>query len=244
MGTEVDVIDIVTNDELITFNSFMKRLFELHIECRHESYLSEIFMPFFQMCSTENMKIVPVFDDRQCGPRTENETASKKRMETISARKAEGGYIVPDYIYVPLDYSFDEPKKPYLMIETKNPVLVKKEDWYYRDLSDFIEENYNELKTEIRACGYVIFTDGITWMFLEMKNDKIMESEKYKTIRLVSTSEPYYKTKRISVREGTIKVDLNFMGAGVFYVEAKPAQWNELKQRIRKLLTDLSKEDK
>lgn len=227
-------IDIVTNNELITFESFIKRLFELHYECNHEHYLSEIFMPFFRMCSAENTKIVPIFDDRGCGPRTENETKSKQRMKTICAPNKENGkYVVPDYIYVPLDYSFDNPKKAYLMIETKNPILIRDGN-YYRDLCDYISEYYHELKAEIETCGYVIFTDGLTWMFLEMNRGKITESEEYKTIRLVNKFESYHKTNRISV-----KYDIGISG-----VEEEPAEWNELKQRINQLLTYLSKQDK
>lgn len=40
-------IDIVTNNELITFRTFFERLLELHSDCNREVYFSEIFMPFF-----------------------------------------------------------------------------------------------------------------------------------------------------------------------------------------------------
>lgn len=51
MSKKYGDINIVTNNELITFKSFIERLFELHCECNHEHYLSEIFIPFFRMCS-------------------------------------------------------------------------------------------------------------------------------------------------------------------------------------------------
>lgn len=153
-------------------------------------------------------------------------------MKTICAQNKDNEkYVVPDYIYVPLDYSFDNPKKAYLMIETKNPVfLIKDGNYYYRDLCDYISKNYHELEAEIKACRYVIFTDGITWMFLEMNSGKITESEKYKTIRLLNKFEAYKKTNRISVKHG---IDISG-------VEEKPAEWNELKQRIKELLKELS----
>ncbi|MCI5618103.1 MAG: hypothetical protein MR352_08515, partial [Ruminococcus sp.] len=66
MNKKYGDIDIVTNNELVTFEAFIDKLFKLHYECNHEHYLSEIFIPFFQMCSIENAKIVPIFDDRGC----------------------------------------------------------------------------------------------------------------------------------------------------------------------------------
>ena len=151
-------------------------------------------------------------------------------MKIICAEKNKGEYVVPDYIYVSLDYSFNNPKKPYLMIETKNPILI---NYYYRDLKDFISNNYDELKAEIEACGYVIFTDGITWMFLKLNNDgKIIESEDYKTIRLVNKFESYYKTNRISIRRDIKQLNLDFMGEGVFDIQKEPDEWNNLKEQI------------
>lgn len=92
-------IDIVTNNELITFKTFFDRLLELHSDCNREVYFSEIFMPFFRMCSTENTKVVPIFDDRACGPEPKKQTEYRKRMKTICAKnKKNGKYVVPDYI--------------------------------------------------------------------------------------------------------------------------------------------------
>lgn len=45
------------------------------------------------MCCSEKLKIVPIYDDRSCGPRTENQTESKKRMRTICAPKDDDEYV-------------------------------------------------------------------------------------------------------------------------------------------------------
>lgn len=39
-------------------------------------------------------------------------------------------YVVPDYIFVHKDYSFSNPIKSLLMVETKNPVIIKDETFY------------------------------------------------------------------------------------------------------------------
>ncbi len=106
---------------------FITRLIEIHRDCNHEQYLSEVFIPLFQMCCSERLKIVPIYDDRSCGPRTENQTESKKRMHTICAHKGDDKHVVPDYIFVPKDYSFSNPIQPLLMVETKNAVFIKDE---------------------------------------------------------------------------------------------------------------------
>ena len=45
------------------------------------------------MCCSEKLKIVPIYDDRSCGTRTENQTESKKRMRTICAPKDDDEYV-------------------------------------------------------------------------------------------------------------------------------------------------------
>lgn len=241
MNNKFDNLEIAADNQQISYGFFMKRLFELHYDCNHEHYLSEVFVPFFQMCSTDNTKIVPIFDDRSCGPRTDNETESKRRMKTICAKKENGEYVVPDYIYVPSEYSFANPQKPYLMVETKNPVLIIREETHYRDLSHYVIDNQTELRAEIEACGYVVFTDGITWMFLEERDGEIVESDTYGTIRLVNKFESYYKTNRISMKYGIVQMDLSFMNEGVYDVAEEPEEWNVLKNRITELLQNLSK---
>lgn len=227
------------NDELITYDYFMKRLFELFWECRHENYLSEILIPFFRMCSPEGIKIVPVFNDRKSGPRSKKETKCKQRMDTITASTKPEEYIVPDYIYVSSEYSFDDPVKPYVMIEVKSPVLMKREEiWYYTDLSYFIRENADELMAEINACEIVIFTDGITWIFLtkedisnidKIKNSKDKSEETFKGFRLVNMFDKEIYGKRMKKVNDKV---------------GKIAEWENLKGWINTLLNNCKQSNK
>lgn len=235
-------IDIVTNNEEIGFEKFISRLLELHRDCKREHYLSEIFTPFFRMCCDDGVKIVPVYDDRNCGPKAKKPTESNNRMKTICAG-VEGGYVVPDYIFVPEKYSFDNPQKPYLMVEIKKPFLIINEnEMRYHMLSDFIEKNEKELLAEINACKYVVFTDGIMWMFLEKSGDKIIESEDYPSIKLVNFHELHRKSKtyRISIREDKKTTDLSSIGLGMLEVKCEPPEWGQLKSQIKKIVKDLS----
>ena len=241
----MDSYIIADNEECISFDYFMNRLFEIINDCNHENYLDEVIIPFLRSCCIEDTKIVPVYDDRASGPKTDNETEIKKRMKTICAPKEDGGYAVPDYIFVPKEYSFGNPKTPYLMVETKKPILWKN-GIYYVDLKNQIPENKQQLEAEIKAFGrgYVIFTDGITWMFLKIENDEIIESEEYKTIRLVNLLSSYYSANKISVKKDTRKIDLSIIGAGTSEVEVEPKEWIELKEIIQSLLEKCVKTEK
>lgn len=233
---------IVGNEECISFDYYINRLFEIIYECNHENYMGEVIIPLLRSCCIENTKIVPVYDDRATGPKTENETEIKKRMKTICAPKENGEYAVPDYIFVPKEYSFWKPMKPYLMVEAKKPTLLK-DGIYYRDLKDQLLENKQQLEAEIQAFGrgYVVFTDGITWMFLKIENNEIIESKDYKTIRLVNLLDGYYKANKISIKKDARQVDLSFIGADIYDVDVEPKEWEELKETIKTLLEEICK---
>lgn len=202
----------------VSYDVYIKRLLEIQRDCNREQYLAEVIIPVLKMCCLDNLKIVPVYDDRATGRKTENETVCKKRMKTICAVKEDGGYVVPDYIFVERDYFFDNPKKPVLMVETKNPVIINGER--YRKLEDTLLIYESELIEEIKACGCLIYTDGITWMFLEIEAGKIIESKKYKKVCLVNLHEKVNKVYRFSTLLETI-------------------EWKQLIQNMRSLLVNI-----
>ena len=75
----------------------------------------------------------------------------------------------------------------------------------YRKLKDSLPSYYSELIAEIKACGHVIYTDGITWMFLEQNDGKIFESSNYKTVCLVEPHDKKNKVYSFSQLDTTIK---------------------------------------
>lgn len=184
------------NINQVSYDVYIKRLLEIQKDCNREQYLAEVIIPILRMCCLDNLKIVPVYDDRATGRKSENETKCKRRMKTICALTEDDGYVVPDYIFVEQNYSYDDPKRPLLMVETKNPIILNGEK--YRKLEESLHKYESELMEEIKACGCVIYTDGITWMFLELEDDKIVESKKYETICLVNLHEKINKVYRFS----------------------------------------------
>lgn len=228
---------IVTNEEEISFEKYMDRLYELSQDCNQEVYYSEIFIPFLRMCCMENTKIIPVYNDRNSGHKTDSLSTNKERMRIISATKENGDYVVPDFIFVPREYSFENPCKPYLMVETKCPIFLKG-GRNYRDLEDKIGENKCQLIAEIKSCDCVIFTDGITWMFLVLnEKNEIVEHSDFEAIRLVEQGKPYYKTREIKRKVDKKQIDLSIINSfGIVNVEAEPQEWCKLKTTIKKLV--------
>lgn len=228
MKDNINDLEIVANEEEISFKRFMDRLFEIYRDCNQEVYYSEIFIPFLRMCAPTSIKIVPTYNDRKTGPKAEKCTDNEARMKTISAPKEDGSYVVPDFIYVPEAYTFEKPCKPILMVETKLPVFLK-EGNCYRPLEAYLGDKRicSELKAEINACGHVIFTDGITWMFLKLDSNENIE-KMCEPIKLVEEHEPYYKTYYITRKTNQKQVDL------------EPEEWNKLKGCIRDLVEKLN----
>lgn len=244
----MDHFKIVKNSEEITFHAYMNRLNEIARDCGGEIYFAEIFMPFLRMCSPDDAKIIPIFDDRLPGPKTkdENKRDTRERMNIICALNEDESYSVPDYIYVSTDYTFKNPQKPYLMVETKEPIFLK-EQTYYRDLKDYIDKYKKQLKAQINSCGCVIFTDGITWMFLvDNGEDGIKEHPNYKTIQLLNMqSEKYYSTYKSTRKFSERQIDLSFIAPCLSNIIIKdaPQEWNILKARIKKLVNQQIQKD-
>lgn len=228
---------IVTNDEEISFEKYMDRLYEIYQDCNQEAYYSEIFMPFLRMCCTKNTKVIPVYNDRNSGPKSNNPSSNKERMRKICALNENGGYVVPDFIFVPKEYSFRKPCKPYLMVETKSPTFLE-EVSYYKKLEDSIKDNKDELIAEIKSCGCVIFTDGITWMFLFLdEHNEIEERTEFEAIRLVELHEKYYKTRRSERKVDIKQIDLSIINSsGIVDIEGEPDDWSKLKTTIKTLV--------
>lgn len=230
----------IISDENLSFEEYYSRLVEIERDTAHEVYMMEVILPLLRMCCVDDIKVVPVFDDRAVGRKTEEESFVKKRMKTISAPSGTS-YVVPDYIFVPKDYSYCKPIKPLLMVETKLPnIEIKDGKLKYMDLSDSIQENYSQIEAEIDACKYVVFTDGFTWMFLTKdKNGKITESQNYPSISLLRKGKRNWKIYKARKKISFKLIDLKYMGEGKKVVSGNPPEWKKIPIVIKSLLEEL-----
>lgn len=238
--------EIIGEKSMISFESYCNKLLEIHRDCRREEYMSEAILPLLRMCCPAGVKVVPVFDDRAVGKKSKDETARTRVMKAIGAQKPNNnGYVVPDYIFVPDNYSYDAPKSPFLMVETKLPNIIEKEDGsllYADDLSRRFKSYKSELSAEIKACGCVIFTDGFSWMFLEERDGNIIQSEQYKTICLLNREVYRQKIEKASLKAEKKHMDLSFIGGGAAETKHSPKEWENIPSTIEKLIIELKKE--
>lgn len=247
--------------EEISFEQYRNRLEDIFLTTRREQYFDEIFRPLLKMCCPEGVNVIPVFDDRNVGRQTDAEGSNKKRVEAISAsyfKNKKKKYAVPDYVFVNSEYTFDNPVKPYLMVETKVPDLIyKNSDWFYKDLKHQIKYNDFQLQAEISACGCVIFTDGITWSFLELNpsqdKDKKIFTEKLESIRLVNNilNDKYCERKdckhfKISWKNNIETLDEEFfreIGLDISGdIKTPPDDWYKIIEQIKNLIQEIKNE--
>lgn len=243
LSREQEVINMdfeIISDENLSFEEYYNMLIDIVRDTAHEAYMMEVILPLLRMCCVDGIKVVPVFDDRAVGRKTEEESFVKKRMKTISAPSGTS-YVVPDYIFVPKDYSYHNPMKPLLMVETKFPNMkIKDDSLQYVYLSDSIPENYSQIEAEIDACKYVVFTDGFTWMFLTKdKNGKITESQNYPSISLLRKGKRNWKIYKARKKISFKLIDLKYMGEGKKVVSGNPPEWEKIPIVIKRLLEKL-----
>ena len=203
----------------ISFEEYYNMLIEIVRDTLHEAYMMDVILPLLRMCCVDDIKVVPVFDDRAVGRKTNKERKVLDRMKTISAPNG-SSYVVPDYIFVPKDYSYDNPKKPLLMVETKLPNIVIKDDsLLYVDLMDSIRNYDSQIKAEINACKYVVVTDGFTWLFLTKdKNGKIIkDKESVSLLRKGKRNRKIYEASK----------------------KVNPPEWKKIPETIKELLKEL-----
>ncbi|WP_405346575.1 hypothetical protein [Ruminococcus sp.] len=203
----------------ISFEEYYNMLIEIVRDTSHEAYMMDVILPLLRMCCVDDIKVVPVFDDRAVGRKTNKERKVLDRMKTISAPNG-SSYVVPDYILVPKDYSYDNPKKPLLMVETKLPNIVIKDDsLLYVDLMDSIRNYDSQIKAEINACKYVVVTDGFTWLFLTKdKNGKIIkDKESVSLLRKGKRNRKIYEASK----------------------KVNPPEWKKIPETIKELLKEL-----
>ena len=242
-------MDFEKNREEIdmSFEEYYNMLIEIVRDTSHEAYMMEVILPLLRMCCVDGIKVVPVFDDRAVGRKTNKERKVLDRMKTISAPNG-SSYVVPDYIFVPKDYSYSNPKKPLLMVETKRPnIEIKDDSLQYVDLIDSIQYYDSQIKAEINACKYVVVTDGFTWLFLTKdKNGEIIEDKDYRSVSLLRKGKRNRKIYEASKKTNKKLVNMKMIGKEkgnrIISISVSPPEWKEIPKTIKKLLKKLNKE--
>lgn len=170
----------------MTFDEYWNLLWNIKTDSDVEQYYDELLRPFFKEAiqETKNVKVIPTFDTR-------NHTKSNK-YECITGSVDK--LVWPDYIFVPNQYTHDAPVSPYIKVEFKTPQITSKNgQLLYFPINKLSDKFYYEILSESSEVP-LIFTDGITWLFLRKSTDvdKIKSLEDIKTISLIVKKQKYY----------------------------------------------------
>lgn len=132
---------------------------------RWEFSFYAVLYSFLCQFRNEKVKLVHCADWKSRGANTSE--FMKKNLENCSVKFIDndgkekiGG--IPDFQFVPSSFSYENPCKAYVFVEFKSPE--------FSDEDEYIPLNYSktsEIEHEYINCNKIIFTDGITWYFIE-----------------------------------------------------------------------------
>lgn len=159
--------------------NYQQTIKTIYDDARWEAYYDMVIIPLFNMkCKDRGVKIVPVHATRKSGrkPAVEKphfiETYSVEKEVLVNKEKKKKRFGIPDFVIVPEDSTYENPKPALVNIEFKLPDGLTKE---------YIEVMPKKYKAELlhqfecfdkhQIDKNIILTDGITWYFLESEED-------------------------------------------------------------------------
>lgn len=141
----------------MTLEEYIEELKWIYINARWEAYYELAIIPLLKRCCTQQTKVVPIHATRKSGRKSSREHFIEKYSYVDNDGKRRG---IPDYVIVPLESTYDNPKEAVVFIEFKSPIGLNDNYVPIR-----IERYSEELKSQSNVCNYIVFTDGITWYF-------------------------------------------------------------------------------
>ena len=146
---------------------------------RWEFSFYAVLYSFFCQFRTEQIKLVHCADWKSRGANTSSFMSANLENCSIKITGNDGKkYIggIPDFQFVPSQYSYENPYKANAFVEFKRPI--------FSDEGVYIPLKYkktSEIEHQYKNCNKIIFTDGISWYFLENQKIDIPEN----TVNLV-----------------------------------------------------------
>lgn len=143
----------------VLLEDYMEEMKWVYINARWEAYYELALIPLLRECCTPRTKVVPVHATRKSG----RKSPKKHFIEMYSYVNGKGKRCgVPDYVIVPLESTYDNPQEALIFIEFKSPIGLGEN---YIPLR--MDVHYEKLISQSQVCDYIIFTDGITWFFVQ-----------------------------------------------------------------------------
>ena len=149
---------------------YLRELKYCYTNSRWEFSFYAVLYMFLLQFRDEYNKLILCADYKSRGRRT---SAKMKRILKLCSVKLKGKNNqnliggIPDFQFVPSNYTYDEPCEAKVFVEFKSPNFSN-EDLYI----PLKYEITPEIEHEFENCDKIIFTDGISWYFLEKNKNK------------------------------------------------------------------------
>lgn len=139
----------------ISYDEYKEEIMRIYRDLRREGYYYNLLINLFEECITKDMKVIPVYLN------TGYKDDGKKRLH--DRLQYADSHSLQDIIIVPHHYTYENTTKPYVSIEIKKPNFLQGGDYRPVDIKKYDDQLY----AEFHYCKYIIFTDCISWYFLE-----------------------------------------------------------------------------
>lgn len=135
---------------------------------RWEFSFYAVLYSFFCQFRNEQIKLVHCADWKSRGTNTSSFMSANLKNCSIKITGNDGKeYIggIPDFQFVPSQYSYEKSCKANAFVEFKSPRFT--DEGIYIPLK---YEKTSEIEHEFKNCDKIIYTDGIYWYFLEKQD--------------------------------------------------------------------------
>lgn len=189
------------------YDAYIESVENVYQDERLEVYYYPLIKKFLQSIGSLEKKVINVSENKKAT----GIHAGKKSVYTIS-----GG--LPDLIWTSKSYTYENPVRPYIVVEIKAPDITIEASVITRYNKVKPEKYEKQLRKEFKKNTYVIFSDCITWYLLK-KNGRGFEKRNEISL-LEALSNGNWGWKRSNEDNG----------------------WNDLALEINKFLGDAKKD--
>ena len=223
-------MEIVENKNY-SYENYKNDIIKTYKDERLETYYYRHLINFLESIYYKDEKVINVSENKK-------KKGLHAKVQSVYADRGE----LPDFIIVPMDYSYENPKKPYITIEVKRPEIDIEGDLISRYNKLKIEKNNKQLNSYFKKTSYIIFTDTITW-YLLIKEDKSILKQEFSLVEKYQEKWGWKrKTNRlVSDEEKEFFNSMDFNTTEISEGKIEPVDWGELTKELSKLLNKSKK---
>ena len=151
-------------------NEYISEIQYCYKNSRWEFSFYAVLYSFLCQFRSEQIKLVHCADWKSRGQKTSQPMSENLKQCSIKFTGKDGKEHIggiPDFQFVPSEYTYETPCKAKAFVEFKSPTFS--DEGTYKPLKF---KKTSEIEHEFENCDKIIFTDGISWYFLKKHKDE------------------------------------------------------------------------